>query len=106
MKAHLRIGRLTIEAQGETIKDLFRELATADEVFAAESECGICGSPDIGMQVRTVDSYQFYELKCKSQDCGAKFAFGQSKNGGGLFPKRKDEDGNWLPHGGWSKWEG
>ena len=37
-------------------------------------------------------------------DCGAKLAFGANKKGGGLFPKRKDADGNWLPDGGWQKW--
>jgi hypothetical protein len=21
-----------------------------------------------------------------------------------MFPKRKDKDGNWLPDGGWVKW--
>jgi hypothetical protein len=26
------------------------------------------------------------------------------KKGGGLFPKRKDKDGNWLPDRGWVKW--
>jgi len=24
--------------------------------------------------------------------------------GGGLFPKRKDSEGNWLPDKGWTKW--
>jgi hypothetical protein len=26
------------------------------------------------------------------------------KKGGRLFPKRKDKEGNWLPDGGWVKW--
>ena len=37
-------------------------------------------------------------------DCGAKLAFGVMKKGGRLFPKRKDKENNWLPNGGWVKW--
>ena len=37
-------------------------------------------------------------------DCGARLAFGVMKKGGGLFPKRKDADGNWFPDRGWVKY--
>ena len=36
---------------------------------------------------------------------GAALSFGQHKKGDTLFPKRKDEKGNWLENGGWHKWQ-
>jgi hypothetical protein len=36
--------------------------------------------------------------------CGARLSFGVHKKGGGLFPKRKDNEGNWLSDNGWVKW--
>ena len=41
-------------------------------------------------------------MRC--MDCGARLAFGSHKKGGGMFPKRKDADGNYLPDRGWQKW--
>jgi hypothetical protein len=107
MKAHYRTanGRLTFEVQGETVKNVFREISLVQEVFDAESECGCCKGKDIRFQSRQVDDYDFYELSCGNVECRARFAFGQAKKGGGLFPKRKDEDGKWLPNHGWSKYE-
>ena len=52
--------------------------------------------------VRNVDGNDYYELRCN--DCGAVLAFGQHKKGGTLFPKRKDDEGNYLPNKGWHKW--
>jgi ribosomal protein L40E len=66
-----------------------------------ETKCGKCGSENLRFVVRTVDENEYFELRC--MDCGAKLAFGSMKKGGGLFPKRKDGD-NWLPDGGWLKW--
>ena len=45
---------------------------------------------------------KYYELRCA--DCGAKLAFGCNQDGQNLFPKLKDKDGNYLPNGGWVKW--
>ena len=94
-------GHLILKVEGETQKDIFRELARAQETFEAESECGICKSTQIKFRVRTVDDNEYFELQCV---CGAKFAFGQHKKGGSLFPKRQGENGP-LPNRGWSKWE-
>jgi hypothetical protein len=52
--------------------------------------------------VRENDGNEYYELRCT--DCGAKMAFGANKKGGGLFPRRKDTEGNWLPDNGWQRW--
>lgn len=107
MKAHYRTknGQITIEVNGETVKEVVKQIASAQEVFEAETQCGMtnCSSANIRFQVRTVDDNEFFELVCN--DCHARFSFGQNKKGGGLFPKRRD-NGNPLPNRGWSKWDG
>ncbi len=107
MKAHYKTasGRITFEVEGENAKALFRELASIQEVFDAEQYCGCCQGTAIRLQARKVDDFDFYELSCQNQQCRARFQFGQQKKGGNLFPKRKDEDGHWLPNNGWSKYE-
>jgi hypothetical protein len=49
-----------------------------------------------------VEGNDYFEIRCA--DCGAILAFGQHKKGVTLFPKRKDDDGNYLPNRGWHKW--
>lgn len=93
-------GRLSVELEGDSQKDIFEQISRFQEVFE-ESVCGKCGSSNLRYIVRNVDDNYYYELRCL--DCGAKLAFGVNKKGGGLFPKRKDGD-NWLPDRGWVKW--
>jgi ribosomal protein L40E len=94
-------GRIKVEVEGESQKDVFLELSKFQEVFE-ETACGKCGSENIRFVVRNVDDNLYYELRC--MDCGARLSFGVHKKGGGLFPKRKDNDGKWLQDGGWTKW--
>ena len=94
-------GRITAEFDAESHRGLFNEINKFQEVFE-EDTCGKCKGQDIKYIVRTVDDNQYYELKCNS--CGSKLAFGVNKKGGGLFPKRKDNEGKWLPDNGWVKW--
>lgn len=96
-------GQLVFDVEAETAKALFSQLGSIQELFEAETECGLCQSKDIRYSARVVEEFDFYELACRS--CRAQFRFGQKKKGGELFPKRKDDDGNWLPNGGWSRWE-
>jgi ribosomal protein L40E len=96
-----RNGRIKVEIDGESQKDLFESLSKFQEVFD-ESSCGKCGSENLRFVVRSVEDNLYYDLRCL--DCGARLAFGANKKGGGLFPKRKDNDGKWLPDGGWVKW--
>ena len=93
-------GKISVEFDGDSQKDLFGQIASFQEVFE-EVKCGKCGSENLRFIVRTVDENDYYELRCLY--CGAKLAFGVNKKGGGLFPKRKDGDA-WLPNGGWVKW--
>tara|TARA_Y100000356_G_scaffold126394_1_gene124250 strand:+ start:301 stop:636 length:336 start_codon:yes stop_codon:yes gene_type:complete len=94
-------GRVTAELEADTQVEIFSQLSAFQEVFG-ETHCGKCGSDNLKFQIRNVDDNLYYELKCL--DCGAKLAFGVMKKGGRLFPKRKDKEGNWLPNGGWVKW--
>jgi DNA-directed RNA polymerase subunit RPC12/RpoP len=101
MEVTKKVGSLTITFEGETQKDIVKQLSSLEEVFG-ESACGKCGSENLRWVVRENDGNEYYELRCL--DCGAKLAFGVNKKGGGLFPKRKDGEGNWLPDKGWTKW--
>lgn len=93
--------RLAFELEAAGQKEVFKELAVIQEVFG-ENSCGACNKENIKFIVRNVEGNDYYELKCN--DCGAILAFGQHKKGGTLFPKRKDDENNWLPHKGWHKW--
>lgn len=105
MRAQYRTynGRITIEVTGETIRDLFRGIANAQEAFEADAVCGMCQSECIGFRHRKVDKNDYYEMVCNS--CRARLQFGQHKEGGTLFAKRQDKDGNPLRWNGWSRYE-
>ena len=105
MKAHYKTknGRITFEVEGELIKDIFEKIAQLQDIFESEQECGLCGSDSTRLVARENDGHKYHELRCL--DCGGQFSFGQLRNGGDLFPRRKDKDGNWLPDHGWSKYD-
>lgn len=107
MRAHYKTanGRITFEVQGETTKAIFEEIAAVQEIFETEQACRICHTQNIRFQVRKVEDFTYYELVCQEMGCRARFQFGQAKKGGGLFPKRKAEDGSYLPNNGWSKYK-
>jgi DNA-directed RNA polymerase subunit RPC12/RpoP len=95
-------GSLCVDFDASSQKELFSQLAMFQEVFD-ETTCGKCGSDNLKFVVRNVDDNEYYELRC--MDCGAKLLFGVNKNGRNLFPKKKDDKGNWLPDRGWIKWD-
>ena len=101
MKISYNAGKISVELEGDTQKDLFAQLSAFQEVFD-ESTCGKCGSTNLRFVTREGDGNSYYEIRCL--DCGARLEFGQSKQGGGLFPRRKSKEGEWLPDGGWVKW--
>tara|TARA_Y100001938_G_scaffold145561_1_gene222497 strand:+ start:2524 stop:2853 length:330 start_codon:yes stop_codon:yes gene_type:complete len=101
MKVKYQSGKISVEFDCDTQKELFAQLASFQEVFC-ETKCGKCGSENLKFVVRQVDGNEYHEIRCL--DCGAKLQFGVNKKGGALFPKRKDGDGNWLPDKGWTKW--
>ena len=105
MKVRHQVGKMTVELEAETHKDLFSQLASFQEVFG-ETKCGKCGDERLRYIVRTnKDDDEFYEIRC--ENCGAKLAFGLMKKGGAMFPKRsegKGSDRKWLPDQGWMRW--
>lgn len=102
MKLRYRINdKLECEVEGDGQKEIFKELATLQEIFG-EEKCGSCGKNNLRFVVRNVEDNDYYELRCS--DCGSVLSFGQHKKGGTLFPKRKDDSGNYLPNKGWYKW--
>lgn len=107
MEAQLksRDGKITFKLTGNTQIEIFEAIAHTQEVFDAASECGCCGSREFRFLHRVVDDNSYYELACLNQDCRAKLGFGQHKKGDTLFVKKKDKDGNWLPNGGWIKFQ-
>lgn len=118
---------ITIHVEGETHKDLFKQLASLGEVFC-NTECGCChneGGKGTFFVVRHIDDNDFYEMRCR--DCFAKLTFGQSKKNSELYPKRRwdqlsdkgatpeveqrapqkkyaDENNGYLPDSGWFNW--
>jgi hypothetical protein len=102
MKLNYKVSdKLSFELEGEGQKEIFKELSAIQEIFGEES-CGLCKSHNLRYVVRNVEGNDYYELRCA--DCGAILAFGQHKKGGTLFPRRKDDDGKWLPNRGWHKY--
>lgn len=96
-------GQLQFEMEGESPKALFAQIAGIQEIFDVEHACGMCNSKDIRFRVRKADKFVYYELNC--QECRARLDFGQSQDLVSLFPKRKDEDGKWMPNRGWYRYE-
>jgi DNA-directed RNA polymerase subunit RPC12/RpoP len=82
---------MSVEIEGDDQKSVFTQLAIFQEVFDV-SACGACGKENLRFAVRSVDSNNFYEVRCA--DCGAKLTYGQHKQGGSLFPKE------------WVRWNG
>lgn len=107
MKAQFKVGQnLLLEVDVATQKELFAEMAKHQEVFN-NTTCGGCKSPHTRFVVRHVTSgkktYDYYEMHCEK--CHARLAFGvHNGEEGTLFPKRKDDKGEYLPNGGWVKY--
>ncbi len=96
---------LQFELEAPLVIDIFEAIAKVQEVFETANRCGICESTNLRYAVREVDDNKFYEVQCQEIGCRARFAFGQHKKGGSLFPKRKDAEGEWIPNGGWTRYE-
>lgn len=102
MKVRYKGQAVDIEIEGKDTKDVFAQLAGAVEVFG-HTTCGACGVTGATPVVRENGGNQYYEMRCRS--CGACLSFGQKRDGGALFPKRKDKEGNWLEGSGWVKFK-
>jgi hypothetical protein len=106
----------TVEVEGGTLADLFRDLARTVEVFG-ETHCGLCGGDHIAPIAREAGGFEFFEWRCLDPDCGATLSMGVRKDKdtpGRLFPVRDlDAQGrpDWKtgkpgPHRGWTRYHG
>jgi len=93
----------TFELDAADQKEAMEEMAKLHEVFGNDT-CGKCKGTDIRPVVREVEENKYYEFRCQNSDCRARLSFGVHKKGGTLFPKRKDDDGNWRGSNGWVRW--
>lgn len=98
MKMRFACAGSEFYVDGETPKDLFVARARIEDVFGADIACGRCGGTELRCRVRQVDDNDYHEWFCAA--CRATLSMGQTR-AGGLFPKRKDKDGNILDKRGW-----
>lgn len=99
-------GRMVFDLDVKDHKDAFTQLNMVQEVFE-ETTCGKCNSDQIKFRHRQTQkdkkTYDYYEMICEK--CRARLSYGCHQEGGTLFPKRKDEDGNYDKQSrGWVKW--
>lgn len=102
----MRITRKTdgmdITVEGDDIKVCFDQLSSAMEIFG-EVRCGACDCTDVRFATREAKGFTFREAQCR--ECGCSLSFGVKKSDGSLYPRRKDENGNWLENHGWVKFQ-
>lgn len=103
-----RNGRYTFEVEGKTQTEIIEQLAEIHEIYEG-LECTYNGknSDKVNFRVREVDGNKYYEAVCVDDDFdlrGVRLQFGQNKKGGGVFPKRKEEDGSWNKNNGWKRY--
>lgn len=104
----MNVGNVTFEAEGVTTKEVFKELAVFQEIFQHAN------GPDgqgARLVVRTVTDpknpkkeYEYFEMRSVTNP-KLRLDFGQKNDGGDLFPKRKDSEGNWYPNDGWHEYK-
>jgi hypothetical protein len=94
VKASFKVGpKAVVEAEGETVKQVFERLGDLAACLGADDKCGCCGSDKIVPSVTRPQSYVYYSLKCLA--CEAQLTFGQTKEGERLFPKRDKGKNGW-----------
>lgn len=85
-----------VVAEGETQLDVFKQLASMQEVFG-EERCSKCGNDDLRFQTRKASKgkkeFVYPELVCKNPKCRAKLSYGQADDGV-LFPVRFEREQN------------
>ena len=109
-------GRMSVTVEGRDQVSVFQQIASFQEIFETPTRNIVINgeevdSKDVRLQVRkNNDGDEFYELVYAGPNknlMGYKFEFGCTKDPkGGLFPKRKDAEGNWKDNNGWTKWQG
>jgi len=102
MKAQFKVSvKAIVEAEGETVKQVFERLGDLAACLGAAEKCGCCGSASIVPHVKRPQNYTYYSLLC--QACGAELAFGQTREGERLFAKTDKGKGGWEVYQGGEK---
>lgn len=98
-------NKFTVELEADKQTDLIEQLANFQEVFE-ETVCLKCKKDNLRWQVRQdTEENKYYELVCLEGGCRAKLAFGcHKKPSGGVFPKRKNDEGKFKGVYGWVRW--
>ena len=96
-------GHLEFQFDAPTQKDVWAKLAAIQQCFEIKC-CGRCQSQKLEFKhITTGEGYEYLKMHCV--ECTAQLNMGQHKEGGGLWPKTRDTDGNEMECGGWSVWE-
>lgn len=116
MKVQYKINeRVTIEAEGEDVKEIARQLNGGIESFGIAA-CGACGSDNIKPVVRVQGKFTYYEWHCLKKGCRAKLSMGQKEKE--LYPRIKFHEkhpdvkagkakvGDYIPQSGWEIYKG
>jgi hypothetical protein len=98
-------GTTIVEAEGQTIMEVFEQLSRLEAVFAGHETCGLCGKSGVRFETQEdKEGHKYHKAVCLA--CGAEFRFGTRKTPPGvLFPQLKDSEGRDKKNGGWAKWE-
>jgi hypothetical protein len=106
-------GSMTATFEGKTQADIWEQIAAFQEVFETRPvtiDGAVIDGKNVQYRKRTVDGNDYYEKVYVGEDKnlrGYKLEYGSLKEPkGGLFPRRKDKDNNWLDNNGWNKWQG
>ena len=102
--------KFTVEFDVSNHKELFAQVARFEEVFS-NTVCGQCGGDNTKFVTRNVTKdgkqFTFHEVRCQNPQCRAKLEFGELSDGSGnMFPKRKNENGDYKGKYGWYRWDG
>jgi len=73
-----------VTVRADDIKEAVEQAAFFGEL---PQKC-VCGSTALSFTCRRPESYVYYGMKCK--ECYREFSFGQTREGGRLFPKYDD----------------
>lgn len=78
---------LTLEHEAPGTKQAFATIAYWQTVFGVQ-KCGNCQSPNVRLDYRKPQGYDYYQVHCN--DCKYEFKFGQRQETGELYPKGWD----------------
>lgn len=89
------------------VKEAFKWIADMQDIFG-DLVCERNGSVSehVKLRVRVNDDNDFYEAYCYKGDGNTfravkRFGVNKDKDRAGIFPKSRDDDGNYLPNNGW-----